>query len=213
MGGAGKEIGGDRSEVYQATSGLQDPHRIAAKPSLIARARSAQLVVATGAELEIGWLPLVIRDSGNERIRVGQPGYFEAAAQVTLLLEVPKVLDRSQGDVHAAGNPHVQTDPRNILRIGEALAERMALLGPGEAPACRAGLQAFATWWRAAIARWESAAAPLRGVPVLVRTVPSVPDGLAGDEGRGHAQAKPGVEASGTYLAEVLARLSAQPHA
>lgn len=206
-----KEIGGDRVEVYQATSGLQDPHRIAAKPSLIARARSAQLVVATGAELEIGWLPLVIRDSGNERIRVGQPGYFEAAAQVTLL-EVPKVLDRSQGDVHAAGNPHVQTDPRNILRIGEALAERMALLDPAEAPAYRAGLQAFATRWRAAIARWESAAAPLRGVPVLVqhRAFPYLMAWL-GMKDAGTLEPKPGVEASGTYLAEVLARLSAQP--
>ena len=206
-----KEIGGSRVTVYAATHGLQDPHRIEAKPSLIARARSANLVLATGAELEVGWLPVVLRECGNRAIQPGQPGYFEAAAFVAMR-EVPKVLDRAHGDVHAGGNPHIQTDPRNILKVGEALARRLAELDPAEAAAYEAGWQAFAAKWRAALARWEKEAAPLRGVPVLVQhqAFPYLSAWLGLQE-VGTLEAKPGVEASGAYLAEVLARLSTQP--
>ncbi|MBI2307231.1 MAG: zinc ABC transporter substrate-binding protein [Rhodocyclales bacterium] len=206
-----KEIGGSRVAVYAATHGLQDPHRIEAKPSLIARARSAQLVVATGAELEVGWLPVVLRESGNRNIQPGRPGYFEAASAVALV-DVPKVLDRAHGDVHAAGNPHIQTDPRNILKVAEALAARMAELDPAEATAYRSGVQAFAAKWRAALARWEKAAAPLRGVPVLVqhRAFPYLTDWLGLRE-VGVLEPRPGVEASAAYLAEVLARQATQP--
>src|SRR5436309_4305342 len=84
-GALAQELGGDKVNVYVATNALQDPHHVEAKPSLIARARSADLVVATGAELEIGWLPLVTQQAGNARIRPGQPGYFEATRFVTLL--------------------------------------------------------------------------------------------------------------------------------
>ena len=108
-----QEIGGDRVRVASATTALQDPHHIDARPSLIARARNADLLLATGAELEVGWLPVVQRESGNPRIQSGQPGYFEAAGAVRML-DVPARLDRADGDVHAAGNPHIQTDPRNM---------------------------------------------------------------------------------------------------
>lgn len=120
-GALAREIGGDKVDVFTATTALQDVHRIEAKPSLIARARSAQLVVATGADLEIAWLPLVLREAGNAQIQPGQRGYFEAARQVRML-EIPQRLDRAEGDVHPAGNPHIQTDPRNVLKVGEALA-------------------------------------------------------------------------------------------
>jgi len=126
------ELGGDNVKVYVATNALQDPHHVEAKPSLIARARSADLVVATGAELEIGWLPLVTQQAGNPRIQPGKPGYFEATAYVPLL-EKPTRLDRADGDVHAAGNPHIQTDPRNILRVAQPLAARLAELDPANA--------------------------------------------------------------------------------
>src|SRR5215470_19674602 len=107
-----QELGGSLVDVFVATTALQDPHQIQAKPSLIARARSADLVVCTGAELEIGWLPLVQTQSGNPKIQTGQPGLFEAARQV-IMLEVPQRLDRALGDVHPAGNPHIHLDPRN----------------------------------------------------------------------------------------------------
>ncbi len=161
-----REIGGDRVRVASATTALQDPHHIDARPSLIARARNADLLIATGAELEIGWLPVVQRESGNPRIQPGQPGYFEAAAHVRML-DVPARLDRADGDVHAAGNPHIQTDPRNMLAVGEALAARLAQLDPANAAAYRTGYAAFANRWRAQIKRWEAQAAPLKGVAVV----------------------------------------------
>lgn len=206
-----KEIGGSRVTVYAATTGLQDPHRIDAKPSLIAKARSANLVVATGAELEIGWLPVVLRESGNRNIQPGVPGYFEAASVVTML-DVPKVLDRAHGDVHAGGNPHIQTDPRNIQKVADALAARMIELDPAEAMAYRTGLQEFAAKWRTALLRWEKEAAPLKGVPVLVQhaAFPYMNQWLGLKE-VATLEPKPGVEPSAAYLSEILARQKNEP--
>jgi zinc/manganese transport system substrate-binding protein len=161
-----REIGGDKVEASSATTALQDPHHVDARPSLIARARNADLLLATGAELEVGWLPVVQRESGNPRIQVGQPGYFEAAGLVRML-DVPARLDRADGDVHAAGNPHIQTDPRNFLAVGEGLAARMAQLDAPNAAAYRSGYAAFAERWRAQLKRWETQAAPLRGIAVV----------------------------------------------
>ena len=206
-----KEIGGARVSVYSATHGLQDPHRIEAKPSLIAKARSAQLVVATGAELEVGWLPVVLRESGNRGIQAGTPGYFEAASAVTMM-EVPKVLDRAHGDVHAGGNPHIQTDPRNIQKVAEALAARIIELDPAEAMSYRTGLQEFSARWRTAMQRWEREAAPLRGVPVLVQhqAFPYMSDWLGLVE-TGALEPKPGIEPSASYLSDVLSRQRTRP--
>src|SRR5512146_1043750 len=117
-----QQLAGDKASVYIATSALQDPHRIEARPSLIAKARRADLLVCTGAELEVGWLPVVLRESGNSAIQPGGNGYFEAASAVHLL-EAPTRLDRSEGDVHPQGNPHIQTDARNFLPIAEALSQ------------------------------------------------------------------------------------------
>jgi zinc/manganese transport system substrate-binding protein len=206
-----QEIGGDKVRIYNATHGLQDPHRIDAKPSLIARARSAQLVVATGAELEIGWLPIVVRESGNAGIQPGQPGYFEATRYVTML-DIPAVLDRAHGDVHAGGNPHIQTDPRNLLKVGEALTVRLSEIDPLNAMAYHANFQAFSGKLRTAIARWEKDAAPLRGVAILVqhKAFPYLQHWLGLKE-VGSLEPKAGVEASSAYLAEIVARQASQP--
>ena len=115
-GALAQQLGGDLVDVSVATNALQDPHQIQAKPSLIARTRNADLVVCTGAELEIGWLPVLLQQSGNAKVQAGQPGNF-AAADFVRKLDVPGQLDRAQGDVHAAGNPHIQTDPRNIALV------------------------------------------------------------------------------------------------
>ena len=201
-----REIGGDKVSVFTATTALQDTHRIQARPSLLAQARRADLVVATGADLEVGWLPLVVRDSGNANIQPGRPGYFEAARYVTLL-DVPAVIDRTQGDIHAAGNPHIQLDPRNLFRIGEALAARLGELDPPNAAAYQAGYKAFAEKWRAAIARWEKEAAPLRGVPVLVHHASFIYLGYwLGLKETGTLEPKPGIEPSSGHLSALLAR-------
>lgn len=206
-----REVGGDRVNVFSATNALQDPHRIEARPSLIARARSSQLVVATGAELEIGWLPMVLREAGNAAIQPGQPGYFEAATAVRLL-EVPVRLDRADGDVHPGGNPHLQLDPRNILKVADALAARLALVDPAGSAVYKANLARFADKWKAALVRWEQAAAPLRGAPVWVqhRAFPYLSDWLGLKE-LGALEPKPGVEPGSTQLAGILERQKATP--
>src|ERR1043166_743324 len=163
-----QELGGDKVTVYVATSALQDPHHVEAKPSLIARARNADLVVSTGAELEIGWLPLVLQQAGNPKVQPGKPGYFEAAPNVPML-EKPTRLDRAEGDVHPLGNPHIQTDPRNIARVATALTSRLAEVDAANAAYYRERAKAFAERWNAAIARWEREAAPLKGVSVIVQ--------------------------------------------
>ncbi|MGE5472335.1 MAG: metal ABC transporter substrate-binding protein [Bacteroidota bacterium] len=206
-----REIGGDKVNVYTATTAFQDPHRIEAKPSLLAQARQAQLVVAVGADLEIGWLPLVLRDSGNASIQPGQPGYFEAAAWVKRL-EVPTVLDRAHGDVHPGGNPHIQLDPRNVLKVGEALTARLAQLDAANAAAYQAGFKAFAGKWQAAIVRWEKEAAPLRGVAVLVHHQSFVYlCNWLGMREVGSLEPKPGIEPTSGHLTELLARQQTTP--
>src|SRR5689334_8877736 len=127
-----RELGGERVDVYVATTALQDVHRVEAKPSLVARARTADLLVATGAELEIGWLPVLLQESGNTKIQSGQPGYFEAASALRLL-EIPSKVDRSMGDIHPLGNPHVQLDPHNVLAVARALTAKLAQLEPAQA--------------------------------------------------------------------------------
>src|SRR5664279_1444112 len=165
-GALAQELGGTLVDVAVATSALQDPHQIQAKPSLIARARNADLVVCTGAELEVGWLPLLLQQSGNARVQPGQPGNF-AAADFVRKLDVPGQLDRSQGDVHAAGNPHIQTDPRNIALVATALGTRLQQLDPAHAADYAKALAGFSQRWQQAIVRWTAQAAPLKGAPVV----------------------------------------------
>lgn len=210
-GALAKEIGGDKVRVYTATNAFQDPHRIEAKPSLLAQARQANLLVAAGADLEIGWLPLVQRDSGNPAIQSGQPGYFEAASSVNRL-EVPASVDRAQGDVHPAGNPHIHLDPRNVLKVGEALAKRMAELDAANAAAYQSGFSVFSGKWQAALARWEKEAAPLKGVPVFVHHQSFVYlTHWLGMREVGALEPKPGIEPTSSHLNSLLARQQATP--
>lgn len=206
-----QELTGDKARIYSATTALQDVHHIQARPSLIAAVRNADLLVCTGAELEVGWLPVLQRQSGNAKVQAGQPGYFEAAAQVRML-EVPARLDRADGDVHAAGNPHIQTDPRNIARVAEALARRLAQIDPANAAHYAARQSDFASRWGAAMQRWEKEAAPLRGLPIVVqhKAFPYLQDWLGLKEVAA-LEPKPGVEPSSTHLAELLARLQQTP--
>jgi zinc/manganese transport system substrate-binding protein len=210
-GALSRELGGDKASIYVATTALQDPHHIEARPSLIARARTADLVVCTGAELEIGWMPLVQTQSGNPRIQAGQPGYFEAARQLTLI-EIPQRLDRSLGDVHADGNPHVHLDPSNIAKVAAVLAERMAQLDPGEADQYRARAKAFLERWQQASARWERVGAPLKGMAIVVyhKNMSYLVRWLGMRE-VGALEPKPGLPPTATHLSGLLASLARDP--
>ena len=161
-----QELAGDKVDVDTATTALQDVHQIEAKPSLIAKLRRADLVVCDGAELEIGWLPKLIQQSGNQKVASGA-GSFMAASQVTTL-EKPTVLDRANGDVHPEGNPHIQMDPHRMLAIAKALDARLAQLDPANAATYQQRLADFSTRWNAAIVRWTAKAAPLKGRNIVV---------------------------------------------
>ena len=205
------ELGGEKVDVYTATNALQDVHRVDAKPSLVARARNADLVVANGAELEAGWLPVLLQESGNRKVQPGTPGYFEATAQLKLI-EVPTVVDRAMGDIHPQGNPHVQLDPRNIAIVAKALTARLAALDPSNAGYYEDRGSDFLTRWQAAIARWEAEAAPLEGVPVVVmHKDQSYLCRWLGLKQLAAIEPKPGVPPSAGYLAELVTTLSSAP--
>lgn len=207
-GALAEELGGDKVKVNVATNALQDPHRVQARPSLLARARSAQLLLATGADLEIGWLPLLQRDAGNPRILPGTPGMFEAS-QYVQLLGIPTSVDRSMGDVHAAGNPHIQTDPRNFLPIARALTERLTLLDSVNSSFYQDRLRSFLFKWQANIDRWAVSAQLLRGEKVWVQH-----DGFVylndwlGLVQVGTLESSPGVDPSVAHLGTILQRQS-----
>jgi len=206
-----QELAGDKAVVYSATTALQDVHRIEARPSLIARIRSADLVVCSGSELEIGWLPLLLTQSGNNRIRPGSPGFLETS-QTVARLEIPKVFDRSLGDIHPSGNPHVHLDPRNIEKIAEVIAERLVTLDPLNAETYKMRTGSFRVRWRSALQRWEQQAVALRNVPVVVyHRDMSYFIQWTGMRETGSLEPKPGIPPTPAHLAELVERMKRDP--
>lgn len=207
------EIAGDDASVAVATTAFQDPHRLQAKPSLIAAVRSADLVVCTGADLEIGWLPLLLRRAGNRNVQPGSAGHFLAADHVRRL-EVPARIDRSQGDIHPQGNPHVHLDPRNLRRIAEALSARLAEIDPSRAAAYRERGDAFVARLDTALDEWSLRAAALSGLRLASnhRSFSYLANWLDLDI-VATLEPKPGIPASGAHLANLLEQLSPRPPA
>ena len=205
------ELGGDRVQAYSATTANQDPHRIEPRPSLIAKLRRADLMICTGAELEAGWAPMLLRQAANPRVRPGQPGHFEAAAQVQRL-DVPARVDRAAGDVHASGNPHVHTDPRRIATIAARLAERLAQIDVANAAHYRARHADFAQRWTQAIGAWEARAVPLRGARIVAQHKDWIYlfDWL-GLVAAGTLEPKPGVPPGTVHLAALKSELARAP--
>ncbi len=160
------EIGGDLVESYSATTALQDPHYIQARPSLIAKVRLADLVICSGAQLEIGWLPALLQKANNRKVMPGADGYMEASAYV-LRLDATGNVDRAKGDIHPQGNPHIQTDPRNIAAVARELARRMARIDSFNSDTYSDNLKSFEARWSAAVTRWESRAAALAGKRII----------------------------------------------
>lgn len=206
-----EELGGDKVQASSATTALQDPHRVEARPGLIARTRMADLLVCTGLDLEIGWLPVLIQQSGNARIAVGQPGHFDAGSFVPRI-DVPSRVDRAEGDVHPYGNPHIQQNPHNIALVASALSKRLAQIDPGNAAFYQQRYASFSSRWNAAMAKWEQQAAPLKGVAVVEhhKNMEYLMNWL-GMHQVGTLEPKPGVEPSAAHLGELLSQLQRQP--
>ncbi len=205
------EIGGNDVSVYVATRAMQDPHHVQARPSLIARMRRADLLIATGAQLEIGWLPVLLRQAANAHVQPGQPGYI-AAADFVRKLDIPARVDRAMGDIHPAGNPHIQTDPHHITRIATVLTQRLKQIDPIHAATYQARYEDFSKRWQAALLRWQAKAAPLRGTRIVVYhkgwTYMNRWLGLVEVDA---LEPVPGVPPSASHLAELLAKLRDNP--
>ena len=202
-------LGGSDVDVFTATTALQDPHQIQARPALISRLRNADLLVCTGAELEIGWMPVLLRQASNGKVQPGQPGYFEATSVINLL-EKPARLDRAEGDVHPAGNPHIQTDPRNMRAVAAALAKRLAVVDPAHAAGYQQREQAFDQALGAAMEKMLAQAAPLKGgrFRLLSQIWIYLANWLGMTEGA-NIEPKPGVPPGGAYIAELLDKIPA----
>jgi len=206
-----KEITGDRASISSATTGMQDVHHIQARPSLIAKARRAALLFCTGAELEAGWLPVLLRKANNPKIQPGNIGHLMATDFVELL-DKRESVDRFQGDVHAAGNPHIQTNPHNILPVARELTRRLSVIDPEGATDYRDRLADFERRFSAAITDWEQRAAPLKGTRLVThhKSWIYLLDWLQ-MESAGTLEPKPGIPPSSGYLSRLLTQLEQKP--
>ncbi|RDH84803.1 MAG: zinc ABC transporter substrate-binding protein [endosymbiont of Galathealinum brachiosum] len=205
------ELGGERLSSYAATTAYQDPHHIEARPGLISKIRKADLVVCSGADLEAGWLPILLRQVSNQRLMPGKIGHFEAAKMVERL-DVPIDTDRSMGDVHEAGNPHVHLDPRRIQIIAKALMVRLKQVDPQGAEYYQLRFDDFTQRWQQAILQWKQQASALQGKRIVVhhRDWVYLFDWL-GIEIAGALEPKPGLPATPGHLVLLKQLVTAKP--
>lgn len=162
-----KELGGDKVEATSIARGYQDPHFVESKPSFLLLLRKADLLEVVGLDLEIGWLPPLIDQSRNSKIRPGSPGYLDLSTGVEILDRPKGPVNRSMGDVHAMGNPHYWIDPGNAVRIAIQITDRLSQLRPKDAPYFKARLETFKKRMNEANKRWTAALAPFRGAKVV----------------------------------------------
>lgn len=161
-----KEVGGDLVDITTLGRPTEDPHFVDAKPSFIVKLNKADVLIEGGAELEIGWLPPLLNGARNEKIQNGQPGRILCNAGITMR-EVPTALDRSQGDLHAAGNPHFMVDPANARIVAQHLAEAFCKLDAKSCDKFNANLKKFTDTLDAKMAEWERALEPFKGREVV----------------------------------------------
>lgn len=203
-----KELAPD-AKIYSATTAMQDPHQVQARPSLIAKMRQADLAICAGADLEVGWLPMLQMKSSNANVRSTDHGLFFAAEHVNTLDKLESV-DRSMGDVHAQGNPHLHFSPYRMLEVAQALTVKLISLDPVSQERYQAALKAFNSKWTLAIPKWEAKAAPLKGKKVIAyhSSFRYLFDWI-GVEQVGDLEPKPGLPPSSSHLASLLKRTAA----
>lgn len=159
-------IGGDRVEIFAATTAKQDPHYVRAKPSLLAKIRRSDLLFCTGADLEVGWLPVLIQRA-PQTLQPGQIGYLMATDYVTLL-DQNRIVDRSQGDIHPHGNPHIHPNPNHVLTVAAELNQRLQIIDSENKSHYQNNFDEFEKQWQQAIARWTQQGQPLRGRKIVI---------------------------------------------
>lgn len=206
MGVLVKAVGGDAVKLTVLAPPDRDVHVLQARPSMMIALRNADLLVAVGAELEIGWLPAALQGANNGRIQPGTPGYFEAAAQVDLI-ETGLAPDRSHGDVHPMGNPHVYMDPLRMAAVADALAGRLASLDPPNADRFRAGAASFRNAVEARLPGWKQKAAGSTGIVAFHKDVNYLA-ALLGVPVLGYVEPLPGIPPTASHLKELTERLA-----
>ncbi len=199
------EVGGEKVAVTAIARGYQDPHFVEAKPSFLLNLRKADLVLAVGLELEVGWLPPLLNQCGNPKVQPSAPGYFDASRSAEIL-EIPSgPVSRAQGDVHPLGNPHYWLDPRNGARIAEALARKLAEMDPGDAAYFQGRLADFRRRLEAAEKRWDEAMKPYRGRKVVTyhRSWPNFTSRF-GLQVADYVEPRPGIPPSPGHLVQLM---------
>jgi ABC-type Zn uptake system ZnuABC Zn-binding protein ZnuA len=207
----GREVGGDHVSIESLARGYQDPHFVEAKPSFILKLQKADLLVAVGRELEVGWLPPLIQQSRNAKIQPGAPGYLDASLGATIL-EVPTgTITRAMGDVHPQGNPHYWMDPENGKRIGKQIADKLSEIRPGDRAYFQQRLADFTTRLDAAAKRWLAQMAPYKGTKVVTyhRSFPNFSERF-GLEIIGYVEPKPGIPPTPQHTLDLMNEMKRQ---
>jgi zinc/manganese transport system substrate-binding protein len=203
-------VGGSQVEITTLARPAEDPHFVDPKPSFIVKLNKAEALIHGGAELEIGWLPKLIEQARNARIAPGQPGSI-ACSEGVQMLEVPSALDRSQGDIHAAGNPHFIVDPENAKIIARHLASAFASLDAGSAATYQANADKFVSQLDAKLAEWHKALEPFQGAQIVAyhNSWPYFARRFGLVIGT-FLEPKPGIPPSPAHLAEVVSKMKEQ---
>jgi len=205
MGMLARAVGGEHVNVVVLAPGDRDVHHLEARPSMMVGLRGADLLVAVGGELEVGWLPAAIPGARNPHILPGRPGYFEASAAVKLLDEGTPA-DRALGDVHPAGNPHIYFDPLRMSVAAEALAERLGELDTANALAYRENAAAFAARMAQDVERWQARVAGVPGVVLYHKDADYLMDRL-GVPVYGYLEPLPGIPPTGRHVSQLVNEL------
>jgi zinc/manganese transport system substrate-binding protein len=205
-----REIGGDKIEITTLAKPTEDPHFVDAKPSFIVKLNRADVLIEGGAELETGWLSALLNQSRNAKIAAGAPGRVEASRGVTMR-EVPVTLDRSQGDLHAAGNPHFLVDPVNAKIVAQNIAVALSLNDAPDADYFQANLKKFDAAIEAKLVEWQATLAPFKGAHVVAYHNSWLYFGERfGLKIDLFLEPKPGIPPSPAHLAEVITKMKAQ---
>jgi ABC-type Zn uptake system ZnuABC Zn-binding protein ZnuA len=203
-----REAGGDRVKVEAIAKGYQDPHFVEAKPSFILKLHAADLLIAVGREMEIGWLPPLVLQSRNAKVQAGAEGYLDASATARIL-EIPTgQITRAMGDVHPSGNPHYWLDPGNGRRIAQLIQEKLARLSPADAAYFLERYAAFDKRLGEAEKRWDAQMAPYKGLKVVTyhRSWPNFCDRFGLDV-VGYVEPRPGIPPSPSHTLELMGEI------
>ena len=205
LGSITREVGGDRVSVTALARGYQDPHFVEPKPSFILAVNRADLYIAVGRELEIGWLPPLLTSSRNAKIQPGANGYLDASLNVRILELPTGQITRAMGDVHPLGNPHYWLEPGNGRLIAQAIRNKLTELSPADKALFAQRYDDFDRRLAAAEKRWDAAMAPYKGTKVVTyhRSWPNFMERF-GLEVIGYVEPKPGIPPSPAHTVDLV---------